>query len=346
LPTFNATMAVIDNLKLNEDSLTSMNFGLVPAILLQPLVRPSISGVVWFDLNADGILEDGEEFASGFIVTLNCGPSSNMVTSTTTDLMGMYKFYNVSSTQNSTCMVYIDMNQNNLTHYMVSPSFQGDNVTINSKAAIISATNSQMWPLSSLVASIEITLGSSNSNWNNFGFVSLSSCRVPGASYSTAPCSFTSPLNVTVNQGAADEYCIKVSANQGFSISHVDFISISGLPGTIQITSIMDSYFGTLNSNSTWVEISNSGSICAKSQCPGHNVRSANFTVDNNDTTLCLNCGVTDFIIAPVQACFSVQNFSLQQFSGAKLKVGTRGVTGFCDCAAQVTATLGALQCN
>jgi len=258
----------------------------------------------------------------------------------------MYKFYNVSSTQNSSCTVQIDMNQNNLTQYVVSPSFQGDNVTVNSKAAVISATNSQIFPQSSLVASIQVTLGNSDSNWNNFGFVSLSSCRVSGASYSTGPCSYASPLNVTVTQGAMDEYCVRVTANQGFSISHVDFISISGLPGTVQITSIMDSYFGYFNSNSTWVETSNSGNICATPQCPGHDLRSANFTVDNNDTTLCLNCDVTSFIIVPVQACFSVQNFSLQQFSGARVKIGTRGVTGFCDCAAQVTATLGALQCN
>jgi len=299
----------------------------------QPLVTHTISGSVWSDTNGNGVVDTSETHFPGVTVSLTCGANMTSMT-TTTNTMGMYFFYNVTVTTNS-CLVQINLAQNSLSQYILFPMVQTQN-TIQTQMT------------SSMVATAVISLNgqttTTTTNNANFGFVLSSNCQVPATSYSVYPCGTTAPFQVSITQAGTGEYCVQVTPNTGVLVSQVSFISFSGLSGTLSPTSTMDACNMTAP-NSTWAEVTSDSDVCATSACPGFDFQSSEFTVAANANTLCLTCNPKEMVLAPLQSCFHLDNFSLNQFAGTTVQVAANGVLGFCDCSAQVTATLGGLKC-
>lgn len=108
-------------------------------------VSTSINGVVWNDVDADGIREGGEALLSGIQVRLY-NASNTLISTQTTNSSGIYSFSNVAGGN-----YYVQFIRGN---YTISPQNQGSNDTIDSDPS----------PASGNTATFSVTAGISINN--------------------------------------------------------------------------------------------------------------------------------------------------------------------------------------
>lgn len=89
------------------------------------VVARSISGMVWYDVNENGIKDEDESYAKDIIVKLT-DESNNVIDSTTTSINGNYKF---SSLAKKNYVVKIE----GLSKYKLSEANVGTNMSLNSR---------------------------------------------------------------------------------------------------------------------------------------------------------------------------------------------------------------------
>jgi len=294
---------------------------------VQPAVSKNynITGCVWKDMNGNGLIDSGEQFTSG--IQLNLLGSQPASTSTMSN--GCYAFTQLPP---GDYQVQLTFSNNYLDQYKLSPSNQGSDTTKNSKGV----------PLSPDLASATVKITTSSVPNVNFG-VTPQTCPLVGE-VSQNPCGNNSPVEVEFYPGNNNEFCIYVKAAPTVTVSQLDYVTIKGINayGAVSSGVVTDEFGGDASSNCWTENYGGSGNVCAKQNaCQGFDSRNNN--CEPNDVNFCMHCDSNSYMMLPARVCFTVncqRTLTMDDFVGASVKVGARGINGYCAYKAQVEAVL------